>query len=175
MITGCATMLGKSEDQVRALWAKWGERNQQQHIALGERVFDKDFDLVFTGIVTGLSDIGFSIKNMERQSGYILAEGPTPLSAEEEQAISEQMVNEINAVSPTRWNVRLGNATESVTIVVKRQGADQCKVKMRLAVVAVDGNYKAKHSASYPPRLEAEYRKMWQAIQRQIFLDQNLD
>lgn len=175
LTAGCATMLGKSDEKVRALWSEWGNRNKQQHIALGERVYQKDFDLVFTAVVTGLSDLGLSIKNMERQSGYILAEGPTPLSAEEETRIGQEMVDQINQVAPTKWYVTPGNATKAATITLKRIADGQTKVKMRIANVAIHGNYTSRYYSTYPPLLQAEYQKMWQTIERQIFLDENLD
>ena len=174
-LCGCATIMGKSLDKERQLWTAWGEQNKRQNQALGERVYDKEFDLVFTAIITGLADIGFSIRNMERASGYILAEGPLPISIEEETRIGKSMVDELNSVSPRRWNVTPGNAKHAATITVLRIGHGQTKVKIRISVAEVRGNFSTVYSAIYPPILEEEYKAVWRALERQVFLDEHMD
>jgi len=175
LLTSCATMSGKSDAKVTALWSQWGEENKRQHQALGERIYDKDYDLVFTATVTAFADMGFSVKNMERQSGYILAEGPSPLSAEREAEIGQRMVETINQVSPRKWFVTPGNATKAATMTIIRLGEKRTKVKMRVSTVAVGGDYSTKFYSIYPSTLEAEYQQMWRGLEKQIFLDEHLD
>ena len=175
LLVGCATMLGMSDAKERALWAQWGDENKRQHQAFGERVYDKDYDTVFTAIITAFADMGFSVKNMERQSGYILAEGPCPFSAEKEVEIGQRMVDELNQVSPRVWHVTPGNATKAATMTVVRLADKRTKVKMRFSTVGIAGNYSSRYYSTYPPLLQAEYEHMWRGLERQIFLDENLD
>ena len=174
-ITGCASTQGKSDEKLRSLMSAWGEENKRQNAALGERTYDKDYDLVFTAVITAFADMGFSVKNMERQSGYILAEGPMPLSPEREAELGKEAVKEVNRVSPITYRVAPGNATQAATMTIIRMGEKRTKVKMRIATVAIAGNSYAHYYSLYPPLLEAEYQKMWQGLEKQIFLDENLD
>lgn len=174
-LCGCATIMGKSLDKEQQLFTTWGEQNKRQNQALGEQVYDKEFDLVFSAIITGLSDIGFSIRNMERVSGYVLAEGSLPIPIEEEARIGESMVQELNSVSPRRWNVTPGNSKQAATITVLRVGNGQTKVKLRISTAEIRSNHSTVYSAIYPPILEETYKAIWRALERQIFLDENLD
>jgi len=154
------------QPQIDFLFSQWGEEDQRQNEALGERVYDKDFDLVFSAIVTGFSDIGFSVRNMERQSGYILAHGPSPIPDPEYRSLVQASCDEINKVATRTWHPNPGRAAKSVTITLVRLDANKVKVKMRIAA----GRFQ-----DYPPLMRAEYQRLWQALERQIFLDENLD
>lgn len=174
MLCGCAVIMKNSKKE-RQLFTAWGEENKRQNQAFGERVYDKDFDLVFTAVITGLADIGFSIRNMERQSGYILAEGPSPLSDEELNRHAEGMVQELNRVS-AGWYATPGNAKKAATITVLRFGNGRTKVKMRISTADIKTNNASTiYSGTYPPILESEYKATWRALERQIFLDEHLD
>ncbi|MGD1018328.1 MAG: hypothetical protein ABSA12_03305 [Verrucomicrobiia bacterium] len=179
LLAGCAGLLNPGAEQhpenVAALFTQWGEQDARLNEALGERVYDKDFDAVFSAAVTGLSDIGLAVKNMERQSGYILAEGPTPLPKDQYESLVLKSCAEINKVSSQHWTPQLGNATKSVTITVLRLGDHKTKVKMRDVVSEIHSGASNKYNDEYPPTLEAEYQSLWRALEKQIFLDENLD
>jgi hypothetical protein len=180
MFSGCAVMSMVNSDAKDAcedaVFAKWGEENRRQNQALGERVYQRDFDLVFTACVTGLAHIGFSVKNMERQSGYLLTEGPDPVPLEEEKARAQGMVDELNACNPygNTWHPRTGANTYAVTVTLLRL-KDQTRVKLRIANVGIDGTFDEKRFQSYPPLLTIRYNTLWRAIEKQIFLDEHLD
>jgi hypothetical protein len=175
MLAGCMTT-ETSNKNVSALFSQWAQENERQNQALGERVYDKDFDVVFSAVVTSFSDIGFAVKNMERQSGYILAEGPNPVPESQLRPLAQRMCDELNKVSSTKWVPRLGNETKSATITVVRLGDHKTKLKMRIANTEIRAAANAtRHYQTYPPSLEAEYQSMWRALEKQIFLDENLD
>ena len=48
----------------------YGER-EKITLAMGDRVFDKEFDRVFDSVTVALATLGANVNNMERQSGYI--------------------------------------------------------------------------------------------------------
>jgi hypothetical protein len=52
---------------------------------------------------------------------------------------------------------------QAMTISLVRQGPSQTKVKIRFSNI------------DYPRELEEYYKTVWPAIDRQIFLDRNLD
>lgn len=173
VLFSCMTV-GFTEKETQ-LFAEWSQQNKKQNLSLGERVYDKKFDLIYTSIITGLSELGFSIKNTERLSGYILAEGPIPLSLDEETRLGEEMVKELNKISPKIWYVTPGNSTHAVTITTKQINDNQVRVKIRISIIDIrtNGNYVSTSSSIYPPILEEEFRNVWDAIERQIFIDEN--
>lgn len=175
LVTACVTTLGKSDEKVDDLWSQWGEENKRQHLSFGERIYVNAYDQVFTSAITAMADIGFSVKNMERQSGYLLAEGPNPLPIEEQKALSQKMVDEINRVSRTQWFVQLGNANHAATLTIIKLPDGRTKVKLRFVTVAIQGNYSTRYHSIYPPLLEADYRYIWGALEKQLFLDIHLD
>ena len=162
------------KEQIDEVFSNWGEENKRQHQAFGERVYDKDFDRVFSAIVTSFSDLGLTVKNMERQSGYILADGPSPLPPEQLRPLAQAACDEINKVATRKWHPVLNNGTRSITITVLRLDDHRVKVKMRNARTQIGGTG-TKYYQSYPPILEAEYQCVWRALEKQIFLDENLD
>jgi len=71
------------------------------------------------------------------------------------------MVRELNAVSPKKWQVSVGNVTKAATITLVRLGDAKTKVKVRLAAIDVRGATST-FSSVYPLILEAEYQGCWQ-------------
>ncbi len=192
LLAGCAPMSQPSrtpshttrmtemqKKQMDEVLSRWGDENKRQNEALGERVYDKDFDVVFSAIVTSFSDIGFAVKNMERQSGYILAEGPCPMPAEQQRELNQAGCDEMNKAANLTGNLRrvptVGGSTRSVTISLIRLGDHKTKAKMRIAVTSISGNSRSNYYSIYPPKLEAEYKLNWRALEKQIFLNENLD
>src|ERR1041384_2316017 len=55
--------------------AWYGERERITQ-AMGDRVFDKEFDRVFDSLTVALASMEANVNNMERQSGYITAAVP---------------------------------------------------------------------------------------------------
>src|SRR4028118_173266 len=53
----------------------YGERERITQ-AMGDRVFDKEFDRVFDSLTVALASMEANVNNMERQSGYITAAIP---------------------------------------------------------------------------------------------------
>src|SRR5688572_20871679 len=55
----------------------WYAQRERVAQAMGDRVFDKDFDRVFDSVTVALATLGANVNNMERQSGYITSAVPT--------------------------------------------------------------------------------------------------
>ncbi len=51
----------------------WHSQREKLTLALGDRVFDKDFNRVFDSLTVALASMEARVNNMERQSGYITA------------------------------------------------------------------------------------------------------
>jgi hypothetical protein len=167
-----------------------GWRDQRQKIAqaLGDRVFDKEFSRVFDSLVLAISTMELKVGNMERQSGYISASG-LALTASETKEVGREAVNDWcrqNGIDPVNLEVHFKSYTykrsqtkggtedmidyynrfeagNTLTFQLLKMGENQTKVKLRFSDVY------------YPGRVEIYYKLVWQAVDKQIFVDQNIE
>lgn len=164
----------------------WHEQRKKILLATGDRVFDKDFARVFDSLVLALASLESTVNNMERQSGYIAASGITLPSAEG-RAMGREAVNEwcrLNGIdcsildpTPSGFGgvmesrlVGIGGAIPmlnggggGLTFQLVKMGDDQTKVKLRFSGV------------NYPRAVETYYKLVWQAVDKQIFVDKNIE
>ena len=155
----------------------WYREREKITNAMGDRVFDNDFDRVFDSLTIALATLEANVNNMERQSGYITSAVPrlNPERAEqlrktsmrdfarhhgyEESIIDKESAYEIDLESMSGFT----RMSQAMTISLVRQSPTQTKVKIRFSNV------------NYPPELAEYYKVVWPAIDKQIFLDRNVD
>ena len=157
----------------------WYTQREKLTLALGDRIFDKPFDRVFDSVTVALANLGSNVNNMERQSGYITCQAPRLDPQREEQLRKAAMVDfaKANGYDPklleksgpydidieSMAGGKFARMGQQMTISLVRQGPTQTKVKIRFSNV------------DYPRELEEYYKTVWPAIDKQIFLDRNLD
>ena len=161
----------------------WYEQRQKMVPALGDRIFDMDFGRVFDSLVLAVSTLELDVSNMERASGYIQATGislpPTEAKAMTREAMDawckdkgfdssvlDREYNDKQGAWVTTEVSALGKKEKTprkLTFQLVKMGADQTKVKLRF-----NGVY-------YPPEVEAYYKLVWQAVDKQIFVDKNIE
>jgi hypothetical protein len=157
----------------------WHDERQKLTMAWGDRVFDKTFDQVFDGMVVALATMGSRVNNMDRRSGYITGTLPD-LGPERAQELQKEAITEyaqlkgyppsvLQSQGPYDMNVGMGQSMmqrmggSGLTLTMVRQSARQTKVKVRFDNV-------------FYPRSELElYQLVWNAVDRQMFLDSSLD
>src|SRR5687767_4653603 len=71
----------------------WYAQRERLAQAMGDRVFDKDFDRVFDSVTVALATLGANVNNMERQSGYITSAVPA-LNPQRERQLQMQGARE---------------------------------------------------------------------------------
>ena len=156
----------------------WYNQREQITQALGDRVFDKDFDRVFDSLTVGLASMGLTVGNMDRQSGYMSAHGQLLSPDTYKQLRSEEMVawckakgydpslverRDKDVIDPDMAGGMLARCFTALTVALVRQSEKQTKVKLRF-----NGIY-------YPRTLEESYRSVWPGIDKQIFIDKGTD
>ena len=155
----------------------WYTEREKVTLAMGDRVFDMDFDRVFDSLTVALASMEANVNNMERQSGYITSAVPRLNPERAEQLRRASMVDycKANGYDPKlldkegSFEIDLDSMTafsrmnQAMTISLVRQSAAQTKVKIRFANV------------NYPPELQEYYKAVWPAVDKQIFLDRNVD
>jgi len=156
----------------------WYKQREQITQALGDRVFDKNFDRVFDSVIVAMANLGAHVENMERQSGYISARGNILPPDQTKQLRREYLVeycklNRYDAslldkkgqydMDPDMGSGMMANTMTGLTISLVKQGDNQTKVKLRFT------------NTYYPRLLEEYYKVVWPALDKQIFMDKNLD
>jgi hypothetical protein len=155
----------------------WYQGREKVTLAMGDRVFDKPFDRVFDSCTIALANLEANVNNMERQSGYITSAVPRLDPERQERLRDDAMVEYVryHKYDPKILEKQgaydidvdayssLGRMGQAMTISLVRQSENQTKVKIRFSNV------------NYPRELEEYYKTVWPAIDKQIFLDRNLD
>lgn len=153
----------------------WHDQREKMALAIGDRVFDKSFDRTFDSMIIALANLGCRVNNMERVSGYItssLPELPPELSAQlKKQALSEyaqakgyprSVVESNSPFSANMAGAITERMTAGITLTMTRQGNEQTKVKLRF------------NNVYYPRTVEELYKRVWDAVDKQIFLDRTV-
>jgi hypothetical protein len=157
----------------------WHQQREKMALAVGDRVFDKGFDRVFDSMITALATLGCRVNNMERTSHYITASLPQ-LPPEQEEALRHEALAQYAQAKGYPASVlkkqssmdidpsmgqnimnRMGGA--GLTLSMVQQGPKQTKVKLRF-----DNVY-------YPRTVDELYKTVWTAVDKQMFLDKELD
>jgi hypothetical protein len=157
----------------------WHEQREKLALAMGDRIFDKDFNRVFDSLTVAIATLGSRVQNMERQSGYIAASAPS-LPPARQQALSHEGMQDY--ARQKGYDPRLlekqgqydtfdveslsgmqGRYVAGMTVSMVRQAASQTKVKIRF-----DNIY-------YPRLVEEYYKLVWTTVDKQIFLDKGID
>lgn len=162
----------------------WYSERQQIVDAIGQRDYDNvSFDRVFDSVVLALGSLEVPVVNMERQSGYLLAEG-LRLSPSESQQYRHERIRAWATVSGydaqvldvelktigRGWGINydvaeneFGKVQKTLTLQLVRLAPDRTRVKARFSNVL------------YPKELSDYYERIWSAVDKQIFIDDNLD
>jgi len=164
----------------------WYDQRQKIAQATGDRVFDKDFARVFDSLTLAVSSMELKVNNMERTSGYIAASGislpPTESKAMRREAVndwcrqngydssildrqfrSDQFKNMGEMADMGSMMAKYDKMQKGLTFQLIKMGDNQTKVKLRFSDVY------------YPAEVESYYKLVWQAVDKQIFVDQNIE
>lgn len=161
-------------DKMNALSAQWKQDNERLANSLGERMFEKDRGLVFSAILVACANSGLPVKNTDRESGYVLAEGPLPLPADEAMRFAKQCAEDLTRAAGGSWQALPNNAFYSVTVTVAKIAPAKTRVRLRIAARTTQQAANISNDI-YPPIAEELYKMLWSRIEKEIFLQENLD
>ncbi len=153
----------------------WHAQREQMALAIGDRQFDQGFDRVFDSMTVALASLGCRVQNMERASGYITASIPE-LPPDQVQALRKESTRQYAAVKGypadlvdkpdpfgDMYDIDTGRYMAGLTLSMVKQGPEVTKVKLRF------------DNVFYPPAVNEYYKLVWQAVDKQMFLDKGLD
>jgi len=159
----------------------WHDQREKMAMAVGDRVIDKSFDRAFDSMIVALGNLGCRVNNMERVSGYITSSVPQ-LPPEQLQALHNEALAQYaqakgyppsvlasqgrldmfgggGAAGAASMMERMG---AGLTLTMTRVGPDQTRVKIRF-----DNVYS-------PLTIQELYKRVWDALDKQIFLDKSV-
>lgn len=156
----------------------WHTEREKLTLAMGDKVFDKDFDRVFDSLTIAVASLEANVNNMERQSGYITSAVPRLNPTRAEQLRDQQMKDLcvhlgydpslLDKKGPYEMDLEsfggmMQMNQQAMTISLVKQAPGRTKVKVRFSNV------------NYPPELAELYKTVWPAIDKQIFMDKAID
>jgi len=164
----------------------WHDGRQKIAASMGDREFDQDFARVFDSLTLAVADLELKIANMERQSGYIAASGMT-LPPSDARGMRREAVNDwctqngfdasvLDRPFKTRMGAQMGEMLDfsgmmakyekmqkGLTFQLVKLGEGRTRVKLRFSDVY------------YPSEVETYYKLIWQAVDKQIFVDGTIE
>jgi len=164
----------------------WHEGRQKIAAALGDRDFDQGFARVFDSLVLAMADLELKMGNIERQSGYLSASGmtlpPSEAKAMRREAVVEwcklhgfdyavldrplktsEMQRMSDMVDLNGMMARYERTAKTLTFQLVKLGEGKTRVKLRFSDVY------------YPGEVETYYKLIWQAVDKQIFVDETVE
>ena len=164
----------------------WHAQREQMAMAVGDRIIDKSFDRTFDSMIVALGNLGCRVNNMERVSGYITSSLPQ-LPPEQQQALHAQALAQYaeargyppsvlgnptagsglagglgQLLNPASISGAMGRTGAGLTLTMTRVDHGQTRVKVRF-----DNVYD-------PLTIQELYKKVWDALDKQIFLDKSV-
>jgi hypothetical protein len=154
----------------------WQEQREKMALAVGDRMIDKNFERTFDSMIIALANLGCRVNNMERISGYITASlpqlPPDQRDALRKEALAQYLQTKGYSASALEshgrydadYSALFGRemGVAGLTLTMSKQGVGQTKVKLRF------------DSVYYPRTVEELYKRVWDAVDKQIFLDKSI-
>ena len=154
----------------------WHDQREKMQMAVGDRVIDKSFDRTFDSMIIALANLGCRVNNMERTTGYITASLPQ-LPPEQRDALTREgtaeyartkgyppsVLDDSGPFGKLNFVPMFERTGAGLTLTMTRQAEERTKVKLRF-----DNVY-------YPRTVQELYKRVWDAVDKQIFLDRATD
>jgi hypothetical protein len=164
----------------------WYDQRKKIALAMGDRIFDKDYGRVYDSLVVAVSSLELKVNNMERTSGYVSASGIT-LPPTESKTMYHEAVNDWcrqkgydPMVLDQQFNTAVMQKQSQLTDIHSMMGTYQKMQKsLTFQMVKIDDKQtKVKLRFSdvfYPTEVESYYKMVWQAVDKQLFVDKTIE
>ena len=169
ILTGCAAQfkaeLNKISEEDRI-------ENQQIFLSMGERTFDIDKINLMKAFITTFTNKNIAVVNMDKEIGYLLAEGSGFLSPQKYKEVGMENVERLNERTGkygARWTYTPGNDSQRFTINLFDKGKNRTTAKVGISN-KVSGNQQIKQHELPPMMLTAIYEELWRELEKSLFI-----
>jgi hypothetical protein len=144
--------------------------NKQTSLAMGQRSFDTKKLNLIKAIITAFADNSLTVKNLDKEVGFISAEGTEFLDPKKAEEMGKKHLARLNkAFSPGKFNYTPGNYILNVSVNLFEKGENRTLAKMGFNII-VTGNYSTKSHTVPSGILPEYYNKMWENIDKALFI-----
>jgi hypothetical protein len=161
--TGLAEEMNKiaQEDRIQ---------NQQIALSMGERTFDMEKLSLMKGFITAFTNKNIAVVNMDKEIGYLLAEGSGFLSPEKYKEVCQKNVDRLNErTSGVSWRFTPGNEIYRFTVNIYSRDANRTIAKVGITLQVL-GNQPIKSHELPPFMLTAMYEELWRELEKSLFI-----
>ena len=169
-LVACVSNMAK---QLTDLAAEDRVQNNEIALSRGERVFDAPSLTVIKAFITTFSQFNMSVVNLDKEVGYIFAEGDMPVSPEELKELGLANIARLNErTTGAIWQYAGNNMTVRVTVNLFEKEKDVITAKM-----GVSSRQNAQPGVivknELPPSFtDAIYTSLWSEFDKQLFMFQ---
>jgi len=169
ILTGCAA---KFTSELNKISAEDRIKNQHIFLSMGERTFDVDKINLIKAFITTFTNKNIAVVNMDKEIGYLLAEGSGFLSPQKYKEVGMGNVKRLNERTGKygyRWTYTPGNDSQRFTINLFDKGENRTMAKVGVSS-KISGNQQIKKHELNPNMLTAIYDELWRELEKSLFI-----
>ena len=164
---GCAAQVAEG---IAKLNEQWRLENNRVQLAMGEKTFSAGKVEIIKAAITGFSDQNISILNIDKELGYVLAEGSGIITGAREKEIAITKIHpefqEATGIQPVYLP---GNYRVRINLNIFERGKESL-VKMRLSSVVSSAPGTPTAHQLHPDLIREHFKVLWEAIDKHLFM-----
>jgi hypothetical protein len=122
------------------------------------------------GFITAFTNKNIAVVNMDKEIGYLLAEGSGFLSPEKYKEVCQKNVDRLNErTSGVSWRFTPGNEIYRFTVNIYSRDANRTIAKVGITLQVL-GNQPIKSHELPPFMLTAMYEELWRELEKSLFI-----
>tara|TARA_R110002072_G_scaffold190999_2_gene347863 strand:+ start:2624 stop:3193 length:570 start_codon:yes stop_codon:yes gene_type:complete len=173
-LAGCVTN-EQFNNEMSVLQDEYRVENQQTNLAMSTRSFDVDKGRLIKAFIDTFSRKNIAVVNLDKEIGYLLAEGTGFLPPDKHKELGLAYVAELNRRTSVQWNYTPGVTTTVFTVNINEVTKNRTRAKVGLSNKASAKQHAAYYSEEYPPFTRARYEELWAELEKSLFIQRNMN
>ena len=171
LLTSSGCVVNNTEGQLTEIMQEYRIKNQQILSTMGEREYDTDKFKLIKATIDMFSNKNTAVITIDKELGYLLAEGSGFMSPEKFKEIGMQNIEELNRrIRGSHFVFSPGNDNLRFSINFFGQGINKTRIK-----VGISSTVKAYQQGiiihELPPSMTlATYNEFWSELEKEIFI-----
>ena len=157
-------------ERLTNLYDRYRIENNRIQLAMGEKTFSAGKVEIIKAAITGFSDQNISILNIDKELGYVLAEGSGIITGAREKEIAITKIHpefqEATGIQPVYLP---GNYRVRINLNIFERGKESL-VKMRLSSVVSSAPGTPTAHQLHPDLIREHFKVLWEAIDKHLFM-----